>query len=86
MFDWDEGKRQANRAKHGVDFADVARFDWDTAKQRPDDRLDYGETRIKATGLIGHRVHVLVYTPRGMAKRIISLRTANRREILDWLT
>jgi uncharacterized protein len=86
MFEWDEGKRQANLAKHGVDFAEAEGFDWDTAKQCPDERLDYGEARTKATGLIGNRVHVLVYAPRGMTKRIISLRKANRREIRDWLT
>ena len=31
MYEWDEGKRQANLAKHGVDFADMDAFEWDTA-------------------------------------------------------
>jgi uncharacterized DUF497 family protein len=28
---WDEPKRQANIAKHGMDFADVVFFGWETA-------------------------------------------------------
>jgi uncharacterized protein len=86
MFDWDEGKRQANLAKHGVDFAEASSFEWGSAVLRPDMRRDYGETRIEATGFIGDRLHVLLYTPRGPVRRVISLRRANRREIRDWLT
>jgi uncharacterized DUF497 family protein len=31
QYEWDEFKRQANIAKHGVDFASVEALDWDTA-------------------------------------------------------
>ena len=30
-YTWDEAKRSANLAKHGVDFADAERFVWETA-------------------------------------------------------
>ena len=86
MWDWDEPKRQANLAKHGVDFTAVAGFDWATAKIEPDLRNDYGEVRLRVTGLIGDRLHVLVYAPRGKGDRIISLRKANPREIDRWHT
>ena len=86
MWDWDEPKRQANLAKHGVDFGAVAGFDWATAKIEPDLRNDYGEVRLRVTGLIGDRLHVLVYAPRGKDDRIISLRKANPREVDRWHT
>ncbi len=27
-FEWNEAKRSTNRAKHGLDFADLEKFDW----------------------------------------------------------
>ncbi len=86
MPDWDEDKRTANLAKHGVDFADAERFDWSSAKTEHDLRHDYGEDRFESVGLIGERLHVLVFTPRATGRRIISLRKANPREIERWLT
>jgi uncharacterized DUF497 family protein len=86
MWEWDDDKRQANRAKHGVDFALVEGFDWDSAKTEVDLRRDYGEERFESSGLIGERLFVLVYTPRGNHRRLISLRKANAREVERWLT
>ena len=86
MWDWDEAKRQANLAKHGVDFAMADGFDWSSATNEPDLRRDYGEERFKAVGFIGERLHVAIYTPRGGVRRLISLRKANGREIDQWLT
>ena len=86
MWDWDEPKRQANLAKHGVDFALVAEFDWLSAVIRVDDRFDYGEVRLKAEGLIAGRLYAVVYSERGLIKRIINLRKANKREVLLWIS
>jgi uncharacterized DUF497 family protein len=80
-YDWDDDKAQANLAKHGVPFAAVAGFDWQTAIEAEDTRYDYGETRFQALGKIAGRYHVLVYAWRGTRIRVISLRKANRREI-----
>ncbi len=38
MWDWDEAKRQANRLKHGIDFAELQDFDWPSAVTREDTR------------------------------------------------
>lgn len=84
MWDWDEAKRESNRRKHGVDFAEVAEFDWATALIFLDDRQDYGEDRRVALGLIGARVHHLTFTTRFGKVRVISLRRANRREQRRW--
>lgn len=80
-YDWDAGMRTANRAKHGVDFAVVEQFDWESALVADDQRRDYGERRRIAIGRIGTRVYVLVFTQRGDVIRVIGLRKANPREI-----
>lgn len=81
MYEWDEAKCRRNRETHGVDFAGVALFEWDTALTEPDGRHDYGEHRYVSIGFIGTRLHVLVWTERGACRRLISLRKANPREI-----
>ena len=84
MIEWDEAKRLANLAKHGVDFAAIDDFDWTGAQTQPDTRHDYGEPRWLAYGLIGDRVHVVIFIMRDERRRLISLRKANRREVLRW--
>ena len=78
MWDWDETKRRQNLAKHGVDFAEVEHFEWDSASGSSRTcGVDYGEVRWRARGLIGTRLHILVYTERDGRNRLISLRKAN---------
>lgn len=83
-YEWDETKRIINLQKHGVDFEEVYRFDWDTAITRQDDRQNYGEIRVKAKGFIGGRLHELVFNIRGGNIRIIGLRKANQREVKEY--
>ncbi|MEO0680654.1 MAG: BrnT family toxin [Pseudomonadota bacterium] len=80
IFEWDEAKRAANLAKHGVDFADAARLEWGAAVPVPDHRRDYGERRVIALVPLDGRLHVCVHVLRGRRVRIISLRKANARE------
>ena len=84
MWTWDEAKRRSNLAKHGVDFADIERFQWDRADPQTDRRHDYGERREFAYGLIGARLYFVAFTRRAEEIRIISLRKANRREQNEW--
>jgi hypothetical protein len=79
-IEFDRGKNIANVAKHGVDMAASAEFDFETAVTWTDTRRSYGEMRTIALGFIGHRLHVLVFTMRGRKMRVISLRKANRKE------
>ena len=79
-YEWDEAKRVANLAKHGLDFARLTRFDWATASIVPDDRrCDYGEAAVRRlrTARRADAVRV-VYTHRGRVRRIISLRQGER--------
>lgn len=80
-YEWDEVKRESNREKHGVDFAEAEDFDWETALVIPDTRTDYGEPRYRAMGFIGRRLYALAFTPRGGSVRIVSLRKANSKEV-----
>jgi hypothetical protein len=78
--EFDAAKDAVNKAKHGVSLSDAERFDFDTALTGIDDRFDYGEIREFAIGWLGSRLFYLVYTMRGDAVRVISLRPANQRE------
>ena len=80
MIAWDETKRRANMAKHGIDFAIAEGFDWQGAFVIEDDRFKYGETRFVAIGNIGNTAYTMVFAPRGRNVRMISLRLASREE------
>lgn len=77
-FDWDEAKRTANLAKHGVDFTDAVRMDWSVALT--EEQVRGGEVRCLTYAPLDGRLYALVWTQRGQAIRLISLRRANRRE------
>lgn len=80
MITWDEAKRQINLAKHGIEFSQVALFDWERSVVTQDRRQEYGEVREIAFGPIGLRLYALVFTRRGANLHVISLRKANARE------
>jgi hypothetical protein len=52
----------------------VARFDFVSALYSIDSRKDYGEVRMRAIGYIEATQYALVFTMRGSALRVISLR------------
>src|ERR1700694_2586483 len=80
LFAWDPNKERENIRNHGVDFVTTSQI-WDRLGfERVDDRRDYGEVRFLAFGEIEDRVLAVVFTQRGMARRIISARKANPRE------
>ena len=79
-FEWDETKRRRNLAKHGVDFRRAVQIFEGGVLEIVDDRRDYGESRIRCLGEIGGRVYSVVYTWRGVNRRIISAWKANVRE------
>ena len=80
MITWDEDKRQANIAKHGIDFLGAEMiFDFPTVT-REDDRRDYGEQRLQSLALLAGRVVVVVWTERENSAHIISIRKAERHE------
>jgi uncharacterized DUF497 family protein len=79
-FEWDEPKRRANSAKHGIDFVAAARIFEGPIVETEDRRRDYGEPRLLVLGETAGQVIQLVYTWRGRRRRIISARKASRDE------
>ena len=81
IITWDERKRKANIERHGLDFADLERFDWNSAAyQMANDGRD-GRKRLMAIGELDGRVISIVFAPWGAeAYSIISMRPASRKE------
>lgn len=70
--------------KHGVAFEAAARLDWPAALEVV--QQVGAERRICALAPLDDRLHVCIFTVRGDARRIMSLRRANRRELRAWRT
>jgi uncharacterized DUF497 family protein len=65
LYTWDEEKRKANRAKHGVDLADAALIFEDFCLIREDVTEGYAEQRFLAIGRTGgHILMVGLYPAR----------------------
>jgi len=71
-------------SKHGVSLALGEVLFAGAHRSMTDDRFDYGEMRRIAFGQIGVRLFVCVYADRNGDRRVISLRKANRREVLRY--
>lgn len=86
MFEWDGRKAAANRAKHGVSFAEaVTVFVDPDALDGPDLRHSEKEPRLLRLGrAVTSRVLIVAYTLRrrgnGESIRIISARRASTQE------
>ena len=79
-IEFDPFKRQSILEGRGLDLADAAAvFEGDTITIQ-DDRKAYGEHRFITIGFLKGRMIVMVWTPRGDVRRIISLRKANDRK------
>ena len=79
-FTWDEAKRKANIAKHGLDFADAARVFAGPMVLFEDDRSDYGEQRMIGIGLLDYLVVLIVHVEDDETIHIISMRKADSDE------
>lgn len=87
---WDEAKRLANLAKHGLDFADAkevleSRYRLDIAMERN------GELRTQSSSYVMGclRVLTVVHIDRDGATRVISYRKAStqeREEYYGWIS
>ena len=78
---YDPAKDTLNQAKHGLSLAVSTQFEWGEAVIWVDERYEYGEARMCAIGYVGLRLYVAVFVDRGEARRVISLRKANDKEV-----
>ncbi|EIZ1472125.1 BrnT family toxin [Salmonella enterica] len=79
-IDFDNNKRNRTLNERGLDFARAGEVFSGKHFTAEDIRKDYGETRYITAGKLDGRVVVLVWTPRGNVRRVISMRKANERE------
>ena len=77
---FDPVKRAAALRDRHLDFADAALVFKGKVVTTRDDRFEYGETRYITAGYLGARMVVIVWTPRGPDRHVISMRKANERE------
>jgi uncharacterized DUF497 family protein len=80
-IEFDSAKRAKTLAERGLDFARANEVFSGPLLSFPDARFGYSELRFLTFGLLDSRWVVLVWTPRGEVRRIISMRKANEREI-----
>lgn len=79
-IEFDRTKREATLTHRELDMARADEIFAGNTITIEDDRREYGEKRLITVGLLEGRMIVLVWTPRGAARRIISMRKANARE------
>jgi uncharacterized protein len=77
---FDPVKRATTLAERGLDFADGAEVFRGYTLDFPDDRRDYGELRMLTVGHLRGRMVIVIWTPSGNARHVISMRKANARE------
>lgn len=80
QVEFDADKRDKTLLARGLDFARAGEVFAGRHFTAQDMRQDYAEDRFVTAGLQGARLVVIVWTPRGEVRRIISMRKANDRE------
>ena len=79
-FEFDTVKRNKTLLERGLDFARAAEVFDGIHFTGQDKRMDYEEDRFITVGWLDAHMVVMVWTPRGEVRRIISMRKANDRE------
>jgi uncharacterized DUF497 family protein len=83
-IEFDPLKSARNAQERGLPFERAADFEWEAAMVAADTRREYGEARLVATGFLDGRLHVLCFIRIADGIRVISLRRANAREVLEY--
>jgi uncharacterized protein len=77
---FDRAKRELTLRERALDFRDALYVFAGSTLNVQDRRQDYGEIRMQTVGHLAGRMVMVVWTPRGKARRIISMRKCNERE------
>ena len=79
-FEFDPTKSESNRAKHGIDFTTAGAL-WDDPLRVEFPARTMGEPRFLVVGTIDGVRWSAIFTYRGAAVRIISVRRARPEEV-----
>jgi uncharacterized protein len=77
---YDLAKRQATLDNRGLNFADASIVFAGPTITVQDIRRDYGEVRFQTVGFLADRMVMVVWTPRGETRHVMSMRKCNNRE------
>ena len=80
QIEFDSMKRDRTLFERGLDFAHADLIFAGLHFTSQDLRVDYAEDRFITVGFLRADLVVMVWTPRGEVRRIISTRKANERE------
>lgn len=80
QIEFDLDKRDKTLAERGLDFARAGEVFGGRHLTAEDLRENYSEPRYTTLGRLDGRMVIMVWTPRGEVRRIISMRKANERE------
>lgn len=81
---FDNTKRLANIAKHGIDFIGCETVFDNPMLTNEDSRFNYGEMRLQSYGILGNQVVFMVWTDRHKP-HIISIRPADKQETQKYI-
>jgi uncharacterized DUF497 family protein len=79
-LEFDQAKRGKTLKERDLNFARAVEVFDDIHFTGQDKRMDYEEDRFITVGWLDDNMIVMVWTPRGEVRRIISMRKANDRE------
>lgn len=83
-IDFDPAKDRLNRARHGLSLAFARKLIWEEALVWVDGRYDYDEIRMIGLVPKGNALYYVAFVDRGEIRRVISLRYAERKEIIHY--
>ena len=72
---------RVNKEKHGIVLEFAQQLEWAKKVVWADDRHSYNEVRMSGLVPLEGKLYAVVYVLRAKSTRIISLRTANKREV-----
>jgi len=81
---FDPAKRDLTLEHRGLDFARAGEVFAGLTATVADERFDYGEERFITAGHLDGRLIVMVWTKRGEARHIISMRHCHAKEEKIW--
>jgi uncharacterized DUF497 family protein len=85
QIEFDPAKDASNQIKHGLSLGVAVELDWESALVWVDDRFEYKELRMIALAPQTETLYFVAFVDREPARRIISLRRANRREVKHYV-
>lgn len=80
QIEFDEQKRARTLNDRGLDFRDAEIIFAGEHYTLQDLRQSYSESRFVTVGWLNQQMVLIVWTPRGHKRRIISMRKCNERE------